>query len=124
MLLAIDRTELAQLQWVSSAFILTSAYEGLPLVVLEALACGTPIVTTRCDETPNLLTPKSRVVCEERTTVAVADALRKVLHNPGDFPISACVKAAEPYSASTVVGAISSEMLDLWQQRRNSLITS
>ena len=99
MLGAIDRTELAQLQRVSSVFILTSAYEGLPLVVLEALACGTPVVTTRCGETPNLLTPNSGVVCEERTPVAVADALRKVLHNPGDFPISACVEAAEPYSA-------------------------
>lgn len=124
MLGAIDRTELAQLQRVSSVFILTSAYEGLPLVVLEALACGTPIVTTRCGETPNLLTPKSGVVCEERTPVAVADALRKVLHNPGDFPISACVDAAEPYSASTVVGAIYSDMLNRWQQRQNSLSNS
>ncbi|MFB2970688.1 glycosyltransferase [Aerosakkonema sp. BLCC-F183] len=121
MLGAINQAELAQLQRLSSVFVLTSAYEGLPVVVLEALACGTPVVTTRCGETPNLLTAHSGVVCEERTPVAVADALRQVLQNPGNFPIEACVKAAEPYSASTVVGAIYNILLHRWQQRNSSI---
>ncbi|MBE9224332.1 glycosyltransferase [Phormidium sp. LEGE 05292] len=117
MLGAINQTELAKLQRLSSAFILTSAYEGLPLVVLEALACGTPIVTTRCGETPNLLSPNSGVICEERTPVAIADALRRILYNPSDYPIEACVQAAAPYSAQTVVGDIYQNMLRRWQQR-------
>lgn len=115
MLGPVEQSELAQLQRVSSVFVLTSAYEGLPVVVLEALACGTPVVTTRCGETPKLLTANSGVVCEDRTPVAVADALRKVLLKPGDFPIEACVKAAEPYRARTVVGAIYNEMLSRWE---------
>ncbi|MCL1472402.1 glycosyltransferase family 4 protein [Argonema antarcticum] len=119
MLGPIDQAELAQLQRIASVFVLTSAYEGLPVVVLEALACGTPIVTTRCGETPKLLTPNSGVVCEDRTPVAVADALRKVLLKPGDFPVEACVKAAKPYSASAVVGAIYNEMLNRWEQRNS-----
>ena len=118
MLGAINQTELAQLQRVSSAFVLSSIYEGLPVVVLEALACGTPIVTTRCGETPNLLTANSGVVCEERTPVAIADALRKVLQNPGDYAIEACVKAAEPYSARTVVGGIYKDMLNRFLERK------
>lgn len=117
MLGAINQTELAKLQRISSAFILTSAYEGLPLVVLEALACGTPIVTTRCGETPNLLSPNSGVICEERTPAAIADALGKILYNPGDYPIEACVQAAAPYSAQAVVGDIYQDMLSRWQQR-------
>lgn len=117
MLGAVNQTELAKLQRVSSTFILTSAYEGLPLVVLEALACGTPIVTTRCGETPNLLSPKSGVICEERTPVAIADALRRILHNLSDYPSEACVHAATPFSASTVVGDIYNDMLNRWQQR-------
>ncbi|MCL1463452.1 glycosyltransferase family 4 protein [Argonema galeatum] len=119
MLGALDQAELAQLQRIASVFVLTSAYEGLPVVVLEALACGTPIVTTRCGETPKLLTTDSGVVCEEQTPVAVADALRKVLLKPGDFPVEACVKAAKPYSASAVVGAIYNEMLNRWEQRNS-----
>ena len=110
------QTELAHLQRICSVFVLTSVYEGLPMVALEALASGTPLVTTNCGETPNLLTADSGVVCEERTPAAVADALRKVLHNSGDYPIEACVKAAKPYSAKTVVGDIYSDMLSRWEQ--------
>lgn len=116
--------KLAELQRVCNVFVLTSAYEGLPLVVLEALACGTPVVTTRCGETPNLLSANSGVVCQGSTPVAVADALRKVLQNPDNYPIEACVKTAEPYSAQTVVGGIYSDMLHRWQQRNVSIYQS
>lgn len=110
------QTELAQLQRICSVFVLTSAYEGLPLVVLESLACGTPVVTTYCGETPNLLSAASGVVCQERTPIAVADALRKVLLHPDDYPVDACVKVAEPYSARAVVGSVYKDMLQRWEQ--------
>jgi glycosyltransferase involved in cell wall biosynthesis len=109
--------ELAELLRICSVFVLTSAYEGLPVVVLEALACGTPIVTTRCGETPNLLSAHSGVVCQDRTPTAIASALSQVLLNLGDYPIEACIQAAEPYSARTVVGSVYRDMLSRWQQQ-------
>lgn len=112
MLGALTQGELAELQRVCSVFILTSAYEGLPLVVLEALACGTPVVTTRCGETPNFLSPRSGIVCQERAPSVVADALRRVLHNPEDYPMKACIQVAEPYSASTVVSSVYSGCIE------------
>lgn len=117
MLGALAQAELAQLQRVCSVFVLTSAYEGLPLVVLEALASGTPVVTTYCGETPNLLSAESGIVSKERTPLAIADALRQVLLHPNDYPAEACVRAAEPYSARNVVGAVYSDMLRRWEQR-------
>ena len=117
MLGGVKQAELAQLHRICNAFILTSAYEGLPLVVLEALACGTPVVTTRCGETPKLLSADSGIVCEERTPVAIADALRKVLLHPDDYPIESCVRTAQPYSARTVVTDVYSEMWERWEQR-------
>lgn len=117
MLGALNQGQLAELHRVCSTFILTSAYEGLPLVVLEALACGTPVVTTRCGETPKLLSSDSGVVCEERTPASIAEALRKVLFNPDSYPIDSCVRSAQPYSARTVVTDAYSQMWHRWEQR-------
>ncbi len=117
MLGALAQAEVAQLQRLCSVFVLSSAYEGLPLVVLEALASGTPVVTTDCGETPNLLSAESGIVCKERTPQAIADALRQVLLHPADYPAEACVRVAEPYSARVVVGEVYSDMLRRWEQR-------
>ncbi|NJM73662.1 MAG: glycosyltransferase [Scytonema sp. RU_4_4] len=119
MLGALSQGELAQLHRVCNVFVLSSAYEGLPLVVLEALASGTPVVTTQCGETPKLLSAESGIVCSERTPECIADALRKVLLHPGDYPTESCVQTAKPYSARTVVQQIYSGMLDRWEQRNS-----
>jgi glycosyltransferase involved in cell wall biosynthesis len=124
MLGPVRQAQLAELHQICSAFVLTSAYEGLPLVALEALACGTPVVTTRCGETPNLLSDRTGVVCEERAPVAIADALRKVLLHPENYPMQACVQAAQPYSARTVVSDAYKDMWHRWEQRSLSVVPS
>lgn len=117
MLGPVVQTELAELHRVASVFVLTSAYEGLPLVVLEALACGTPVVTTKCGETPKLLPADCGVICGERTPSAIADALRKVILHPENYPTETCVRAAQPYSARSIVREIYSDMLHRWEKR-------
>ena len=114
MLGSLVQSELADLHRISSAFVLSSAYEGLPLVVLEALACGTPVVTTRAGETPRLLSPNSGVVCEERSPQSIADAIHSVLSQPDRYSSSACIENASPYSAKTVIHQIYENMLIRW----------
>ena len=112
---AVKPPKLAELHRLSSLCVLTSAYEGLPLVVLEALACGIPIVTTRAGDTPNVLTEQSGLVCEERTPRSVAEALRKVLNNPDYFSPQSCIQAAMPYGAKHVLYGIYDAMLQRWR---------
>jgi hypothetical protein len=116
---ALNRTETAALHQVASAFILTSQYEGLPVTVLEALACGTPIVTTRCGETPHLLQPGSGLVCDERSPDAIAQTLRQVLDQGLDQAKlrAACLEAVQPYRARQVVEQIYEQMWQRWCER-------
>lgn len=122
MLGATTSAELANLYRISSAFVLTSAYEGLPLVVLEALASGIPVVTTNCGETPKFLQPDSGIVCTQRTVESIADALSRVLLQPDKYPSHACVKTAAPYSASNVVAQVYSQMFYRWESQKLSQV--
>lgn len=124
MLGAVPQKQLADLHRVCHALVLSSAFEGLPFVVLEALACGVPIVTTQAGETPKLLSSDSGIVCEERTPECIANALRQVVMNPERYPTSACVRTAQPYAASTVIKEVYKTMWESWETKLGNKILS
>jgi glycosyltransferase involved in cell wall biosynthesis len=118
---AVAQTELADLHRLTSVFVLTSLYEGLPLVALESLLCGTPVVTTQSGETPNLLTANSGIVCQ-RSPSEIANALRRVLNFPSLYPPEHCAAVAKPYSASDVISQVYSDMLERWNIRNPAVL--
>ena len=110
--------EVAELYRLSSVFIVSSAYEGVPIVALEALACGVPVVGTECGEIPLIVTPESGVVCRDRNSQTMSDALSRVLDNPTAYPVDACIRAAKPYSAKTVVSRVYQTMRVTWEAQQ------
>ncbi len=65
----------------ASAFILSSAWEGLPTVLIEAMALGIPVVSTDCESGPSeiLADGKYGYLTPVGDSEALADAILKVL---------------------------------------------
>ncbi len=72
-----DRT-LAALYRLASAFAFPSLYEGFGLPPLEAMACGTPVVTSRLSSLPEVV-GDAAVLVDPYSVEAIADGLVRVL---------------------------------------------
>ena len=68
----------------SSAFVMASRREGLPTVLIEALACGTPIVSTDCPTGPReiLQGGECGLLVAPEDPQGLADAVLRVLSDP------------------------------------------
>jgi glycosyltransferase involved in cell wall biosynthesis len=111
---ALPQEKLINLHQVSTACILTSVYEGLPIVVLEALSCGIPVVSTPCGETPRILIPGSGEISVDRSPETIAQSLIQILKHPERYPVSSCLKAVQPYDARVVINNLYHSMKQRW----------
>jgi glycosyltransferase involved in cell wall biosynthesis len=70
-------------RWMQKAklLVLPSLEEGLGVVLLEALACGTPVVASRVDGIPEVITPEVGVLVPPADGAALGLAIRSVLEN-------------------------------------------
>jgi glycosyltransferase involved in cell wall biosynthesis len=94
---AVPNTELARWYSAADVLVLASSREGWANVLLEAMACGTPVVATDIWGTPEVVaSPVAGRLVAARTGAAFADALQAVLAAP---PARTAVRAyAEGFS--------------------------
>ncbi|MEO8936526.1 MAG: glycosyltransferase family 4 protein [Burkholderiaceae bacterium] len=89
--------ELASLYAASDVLVLASSNEGWPNVLLEAMACGTPVVATNVGGVPEIVTsPEAGRIIDERSPRAIEAALRALFADPPDR--AATRRYAERYS--------------------------
>jgi glycosyltransferase involved in cell wall biosynthesis len=70
----------------AAVFVLSSAWEGLPSVLVEAMACGCAVVSTDCPSGPAEILEQGRYgpLVPVRDPVALAEAIARTLEQPPD----------------------------------------
>ena len=77
---ALPQTELPGWYSAADALVLASSREGWANVLLEAMACGTPVVATNIWGTPEVVArPEAGVLVDERSGAALARGVRELL---------------------------------------------
>lgn len=82
---AIPHAELCEYYNAADAMVLASSHEGMPNVVLESLACGTPVVAAPFEGVAELLeAPEAGEIAESRTAEAITSAWIRLHGRPPD----------------------------------------
>lgn len=76
----VDQGQLPDYYGAADALVLASSREGIANVMMEALACGTPVAATAVWGAPEVITdPVAGVLIDERSGPGVADGVRRLL---------------------------------------------
>jgi len=88
----------------ASLLVLSSLYEGLPGVLIQALACGCPVVSTDCPGGSKEILADGQfgTLVAVGDATGMADAIRAQLDNPADKDVLR--QRAEDFSVDRAVG--------------------
>ena len=92
-----NQAELAELYTAADVYVNPTYEDNFPTVNLEALACGTPIVTYRTGGSPESVTDKTGVVVEKGDYEALKQAVMSVCERGKEFYTDACIEASKQY---------------------------
>jgi glycosyltransferase involved in cell wall biosynthesis len=69
----------------ADAFVLASDVESFGVVVIEALACGRPVVVTKSGGPDHMVNPRNGLLIPTRNHAALRDALREMRRRAGEY---------------------------------------
>jgi glycosyltransferase involved in cell wall biosynthesis len=86
----ISRSKIREFYSHLDIFVMTSRYETFGIVLIEAMACGIPVISTRCGGPEDIVTPSTGILIEK--------------DNPGDLivAITSMAKNIQSYSSEAI----------------------
>jgi exopolysaccharide biosynthesis WecB/TagA/CpsF family protein len=107
------QAEIARLLQAADLFAMASAYEGMPMALLEALGCGTPAITTDVGEVRRVLRPGvNGMVVRSHDAQDFADELARALVGAPDWR-QAALDAVADYQPAQVLAPVYQNYLSL-----------
>lgn len=98
---AVDAATLARLMGAADVFVLPSRAEPLGVVLLEAMACGTPVVASRVGGIPEIVGPGCGRLVEPEDPAALAAGIEEVLSSGKESYARACLEVAAANDVNT-----------------------
>ena len=106
------QSELAQIYSAADVLVNPTLEDNFPTINLEALACGTPVVTYRTGGSPESVTEKTGIVVEKGDYEALKAAVMTVCEKGKDFYREACLEASKQYD----MNAGFNDYVDLYEE--------
>ena len=98
--------EIAEILRAADLFALSSAYEGMPMALLEALGSGLPVVTTDVGEVRKVVSERTGAVVQEHTPEVFSAALDQVLARLRELSGAPCIDAMQDFRPAKVLETI------------------
>jgi glycosyltransferase involved in cell wall biosynthesis len=110
--------EIARYLQAADCFALSSAYEGMPMALLEALGAGVPVVTTPVGEVRRVVVDGvNGEITQDRTLEAFAHGLDQVRRNAGQYSVAQCTSSVEPFTPARVLTPVYENYRELGKRR-------
>ncbi len=97
----------------ASAFILFSRFESQPCVILEALCCGLPVISTNVGGIPDLLNETNGILVESEDIDGLVLAMKSMIEQYQRFNRTAIAEAAKATFNYHTIGARHIQYYDL-----------
>ena len=89
-------------------FVLPSRYETFGIVLIEAMACGIPVIATKCGGPEEIVTDETGLLIEKDNPEELALAIKNIWANPGKYNKQTIRKySADKYGQSVFAEKIS-----------------
>lgn len=117
---AVAHEQLAEIYSAADVLVLASSREGWANVLLEAMACGTPVAATDIWGTPEVVaTPEAGRLIPERTAKAIAATVQRLLAELPDRAATRAYAGRFSWDATTAgQKALFRRVVDDWQRER------
>jgi glycosyltransferase involved in cell wall biosynthesis len=78
----VEEDKLFELFWSSDAFVYPTIFEGMPTVVIEAMACRLPVISTHIGGLPDLVDQQNGFIVPPRNPELLAETINKYISLP------------------------------------------
>ena len=101
---AIPYADVAKRMQQSNALLMFSHYENLPCIILEALCCGLPVVSSKVGGIPEIITDKNGILVQKDNVEELVKAMQYVIDNYASFNRESIAHEASNTYSYDVIG--------------------